>query len=172
MEDGDVGVRALEVADEVEVAARGGLRGALVCPPQPAGNPRRLAAGGTDLAAGLAGQRWLGFPPPPGASAEPYAVALRQLLAAHGLGEADILPIDSLTAQKRLAEAGFGLAILPESSLDEELRTGTLRAIDAPALTATIAVALIRRRGAFQSGAARALAAALTYWPQQPGPPR
>jgi DNA-binding transcriptional LysR family regulator len=135
-----------------------------VCPPG-----HRLATGGTDLAAALAGQRWLGFPPRPGAPADPYAVALRQLLAAHGLGDADILPIDSLTAQKRLAEAGFGLAILPESSLDEELRTGTLRAIDAPALTATIPVALIRRRSAFQSGAARALAAALTDWPQQPG---
>ena len=132
-----------------------------VCPP---GHP--LAAG--DTAAALAGQRWLGFPPRPGASADPYAVALRQLLAAHGLGDADFLPIDSLTAQKRLAEAGFGLAILPESSLDEELRTGTLRAIDAPALTATIPVVLIRRRSAFQSGAARALAAALTDWPQQP----
>src|SRR5262252_6567894 len=132
-----------------------------VCPP---GHP--LAAPGTDLAAALAGQRWLAFPSQPG---DPYAVALQQLLAAHGLGAAEILPIDSLTAQKRLAEAGFGLAILPESSLDEELRTGTLCAIDAPALTATIPVALIRRRSAFQSGAARALAAALTDWPQQPG---
>jgi len=134
-----------------------------VCPP---GHP--LTAGGTDLAAALAGQRWLAFPPRPGAP-DAYAVALQQLLAAHGLGAAEILPIDSLTAQKRMAEAGFGLAILPESSLDEELRTGTLRAIDAPALTATIPVALIRRRNAFQTGAARALAAALTDWPHKPG---
>jgi len=133
-----------------------------VCPP---GHP--LAAGGTDLAAALAGQRWLAFPPRPGAP-DAYAVALQQLLAAHGLGAAEILPIDSLTAQKRMAEAGFGLAILPESSLDEELRTGTLRAIDAPALTATIPVALIRRRNAFQTGAARALTAALTDWPHKP----
>jgi len=134
-----------------------------VCPP---GHP--LTAGGTDLAAALAGQRWLAFPPRPGAP-DAYAVALQQLLAAHGLGAAEILPIDSLTAQKRMAEAGFGLAILPESSLDEELRTGTLRAIDAPALTATIPVALIRRRNAFQTGAARALTAALTDWPHKPG---
>ena len=133
-----------------------------VCPP---GHP--LTAGGTDLAAALAGQRWLAFPPRPGAP-DAYAVALQQLLAAHGLGAAEILPIDSLTAQKRMAEAGFGLAILPESSLDEELRTGTLRAIDAPALTATIPVALIRRRNAFQTGAARALTAALTDWPHKP----
>src|SRR5215470_2190965 len=96
-----------------------------VCPP---GHP--LAAGGTDLAA-LAGQRWLAFPARPGAGGEPYA-AMQQLLAAHGLRDAEILPIDSLTAQKRMVEAGFGLAIVPESSLDEELRTGTLRMIDAP----------------------------------------
>ena len=99
-------------------------------------------------------------------------MALQQLLAAHGLGAAEILPIDSLTAQKRMAEAGFGLAILPESSLDEELRTGTLCAIDAPALTASIPVALIRRRNAFQTGAARALTAALTDWPRKPGTQR
>jgi len=133
-----------------------------VCSP---GHP--LAAGRTDAAAALGGQRWLTFPPPPGAPADVYAMALGQILAAHGLGGAEILPIDSLTAQKRMAEAGFGLAILPESSLDEELRTGTLCEIDAPTLTASIPVALIRRRNAFQAGAARALTAALTDWPHK-----
>jgi len=132
-----------------------------VCPPW-----HPLAAGETDLSTALGGQRWLAFPPRPGAPGDPYALAFQQLLAAHGLGSAEILPIDSLTAQKRMAEAGFGLAILPESSLDEELRTGTLAAIDAPALTATLPVALIRRRNAFQSGAARALTAALTDPPR------
>jgi DNA-binding transcriptional LysR family regulator len=131
-----------------------------VCPP---GHP--LADDQTDAGAALAGQRWLAFPSRPGASADPYAAALQQLLAARGLGAAEILPIDSLTAQKRMAEAGFGLAILPESSLDEELRTGTLRPINAPALTATIPVALIRRRNAFQNGAARALPEALMHGP-------
>jgi DNA-binding transcriptional LysR family regulator len=136
-----------------------------VCPP---GHP--LAASGTDHATALSGQRWLAFPP--GAPDDSYTVALQQLLAAHGLGAAEILPVDSLTAQKRMAEAGFGLAILPESSLEEELRTGTLRAIAAPALTASIPVALIRRRNAFQTGAARALIAALTDWPASPAPRR
>jgi hypothetical protein len=46
----------------------------------------------------LAGQRWLGFPPRSGARDEPYALALQQLLAAHGLGAAEIVPVDSLTA--------------------------------------------------------------------------
>jgi DNA-binding transcriptional LysR family regulator len=137
-----------------------------VCPPD-----HPVAAGGTDVAAALDGQRWLAFPAPPGAPADLYAMALQRLLAAHGLGASEILPIDSLTAQKRMAEAGFGLAILPESSLEEELRAGTLRAIDSPALTASIPVALIRRRSAFQSGAAQALTAALTEWPRTPGAP-
>jgi DNA-binding transcriptional LysR family regulator len=131
-----------------------------VCPP---GHP--LAGGQADLGAALAGQRWLAFPPRPGVPGDPYAMALRQLLAAHGLWAAEIVPVDSLTAQKRMAEAGFGLAILPESSLEEELRAGTLCAIDAPALAAAIPVALIRRRNAFQTGAARALTEALTDWP-------
>ncbi|HEY3957323.1 MAG TPA: LysR family transcriptional regulator [Streptosporangiaceae bacterium] len=135
-----------------------------VCPP---GHP--LAAGGPDLAAALAGQRWLAFPTGPGAPGDPYVAALWQLLAAHGLGTAEILPIDSLTAQKRMTEAGFGLAILPESSLDEELRTGSLCVIDTPVLTATIPVALLRRRNAFQTGAAQALAAALSDWPRDSG---
>ena len=140
-----------------------------LAPVRPPGPPR--AAVRTDAAAARDGQRWLAFPQPPGAPADLYTMALRQLLAANGVGAAEILPIDSLTAQKRMAEAGFGLAILPESSLDEELRTGTLCAIDAPALTASIPVALIRRRNAFQAGAAQALTAALTDWPDKPGTP-
>ena len=63
-----------------------------------------------------------------------------------------------------MVEAGFGLALLPESSVDEEIRAGTLCALRAPALRVTIPVALIHRRRAFQSGATRALAAMLSTW--------
>lgn len=135
-----------------------------VCTPE-----HPLADGRSDLRTALAGERWLCFPTRPGASGDAYAAALQQLLAAHGLGAAEIVPIDSLTAQKRMAEAGFGLAILPESSVDEELRTGSLRQISAPTLTTTIPVALLRRRNAFQSGAVQALAAALADWRQSSG---
>jgi DNA-binding transcriptional LysR family regulator len=75
------------------------------------------------------------------------------------------VPIDSLTAQKRMVEAGFGLAVLPASGIDEELRTGTLRVLRIPALRATNPVVLIHRRRAFLSGATRALIAELTAWP-------
>jgi DNA-binding transcriptional LysR family regulator len=129
-----------------------------VCPPD---HPLARATP-ADLAAALAAERWLTFPDPPGVPAEPYAAAVRQLLAGRGLISADIVPVDSLTAQKRMVEAGFGLAVLPESSLDEEFRAGTLRPLSAPGLTATIPVVLIRRRHAFISGAVRALITALT----------
>jgi DNA-binding transcriptional LysR family regulator len=112
--------------------------------------------------AAVAGERWLTFPYQPDNPSEPYGAAVRQALAGGGLGPAEIVPVDSLTAQKRLVEAGFGLAVLPESSLDEELRAGTLRQVSAPGLTATIPVVLIRRRHAFTSGAVRALVDALT----------
>ena len=47
------------------------------------------------------------------------------LFQTHGLGEIDWTPVDSLTAQKRLVEAGLGIALLSESNAAEELRYGT-----------------------------------------------
>jgi len=95
------------------------------------------------------------FPPRAGSSGEPYAAALASRLAVCGLTAAEIIPIDSLTAQKRMVEAGFGLALLPESSVDEELRTGTLRVLEDRAMRVTVPVVLLHRRRAYLSGAAR-----------------
>lgn len=39
-----------------------------------------------------------------------------------GVGSIIWTPVDSLTAQKRMIEAGFGIALLPESSLREEIK--------------------------------------------------
>ena len=86
--------------------------------------------------------------------------------------------IDSLTAQKRVVEIGFGLALLPKSSIQEELRLGTLAVIDAPRLRATIPVAVVHRRNGYLSGAAKALLALVSAVPitlARPGaaaPPR
>ena len=112
----------------------------------------------------LAGEAWITFPPRPGSSGEPYASALTHRLAACGLAAAEIIPIDSLTAQKRMVEAGFGLALLPESSVDEELRTETLRVLKVAAMRVTVPVVLVHRRRAYLSGAARELMAALRTW--------
>lgn len=122
----------------------------------------------------LAGERWITFPLRPGPAREPYASALERGLAMVGVSASEIIPIDSLTAQKRMVEAGFGLALLQESSVDEELRAGTLRTLPIPAMRVTIPVVLIHRRRAYLSGAAQALKAMLAAWPaatQTPGGP-
>jgi len=131
----------------------------LVCAPN-----HRLARARQIAPRALAGERWIAFPSRPGAAREPYASALAHGLAALGLDASEILPIDSLTAQKRMVEAGFGLALLPATSVDEELRAGTLRRLRVPAMRASIPVVLIHRRRAFLSGATRALVASLTAW--------
>jgi DNA-binding transcriptional LysR family regulator len=112
----------------------------------------------------LAAERWIGFPSGTGSASEPYVAAFEQRLAASGASTREVVAIDSLTAQKRMVEAGFGVALLPRSSVDEELRAGTLRVLAAPAMRVTIPVVLIRRRRAFQSGAARALATLIADW--------
>src|SRR5262249_47032776 len=112
----------------------------------------------------LSGEKWVAFPPRAGTGRDPYASALAQALAAAGLDASDIVPIDSLTAQKRMVEAGFGLARLPASSIRHEPRARTLCALRAPALRITVAIVLIHRRRAFQSGATRGLVSLLTDW--------
>ena len=69
-----------------------------------------------------AGERWIAFPAvrgrksfggcSSGSSPSPASTARRITL------------IDSLTAQKRLVEAGFGIALVPESSVRDEIRLG------------------------------------------------
>jgi DNA-binding transcriptional LysR family regulator len=133
-------------------------------------SPRhRLARARRLTPADLASEPWIGFPPRPGppGEPEPYTSALKQRLAVNALGAAEIIPIDSLTAQKRMVEAGFGLALLPRSSVDEELRAGTLHALPVPAMEATLEVVLIHRRRAYLSGAARQMIAELRAWPAQ-----
>jgi DNA-binding transcriptional LysR family regulator len=113
----------------------------------------------------LGPERWVAFPPRNDAFYEPYPWSLQNRLAAWGLSPAEIIPIDSLTAQKRMVEAGFGLALLPESSVDEELRTGTLHAMGIAGKSVTIPVVLIHRRRGYLSGAAKALMSELAAWP-------
>jgi hypothetical protein len=95
------------------------------------------------------------------ATGEGYAQMLTQRLAALGSSIAELIPTDSLTAQKRLVEAGFGLGLMPESSVQEELRLGTLRALPLSAMRLGVPVVLVHRRRAFLSGAARAVIAML-----------
>jgi DNA-binding transcriptional LysR family regulator len=109
----------------------------------------------------LAGERWIGFPPFPADRDSSGHVLARQLVRA-GLSAAEVVLIDSLTAQKRLAQAGFGLALVPASSVRDELRRGLLVALDVPAMRTVIPVFAIHRRHGYLNPAARALLDLLT----------
>ena len=114
----------------------------------------------------LAGERWVGFPQTPGEPGSGQTLA-RQLVRA-GLADPDITLIDSLTAQKRLAQAGFGLALVPESSVRDELRHGTLVSLDIPGMRTAIPITAIHRRNGYLSSAARMLLSLLTSGARQP----
>ncbi len=110
----------------------------------------------------LVGVPWVTFPVGTRSSGEPFARLVTRQLQRCGLDDAEIVAIDSLTAQKRLIEADFGLGLLPASSIEEEVRLGTLRVLPIPALETAAPVVVIHRRRAYLSGAVRRLLAMLT----------
>ncbi|MCA6109581.1 LysR family transcriptional regulator [Bradyrhizobium cenepequi] len=115
----------------------------------------RLADGCRHRASELCGERWVAFPTR--RSRESFVQFLERRLLAAGLESPEIIPIDSLTAQKRLVEAGFGIALLAESGIQEELRLKTLHKIDVPTLRSRVPVCVIHRRNGHLSPAARNL---------------
>lgn len=117
----------------------------------------RLVVGTPTETMALQGVPWIGFPPGIGSSGEAFARILAQQLLRHGLEDAEIIAIDSLTAQKRLIEADFGIGLLPASSIEEELRLGTVQVLPIAALQTTVPVMLIYRCRGYLSRAARRL---------------
>ncbi len=109
----------------------------------------------------LAGERWVGFPPVAG---DPNSSGhlLARLLAKAGIDPGNLTLIDSLTAQKRLAQAGFGLALVPESSVRDEIRQKVLITLDIPAMRAAIPITALYRKNGYLSPAAQALLKLLT----------
>jgi len=119
----------------------------------------------------LRGERWVAFPVLRGRM-DSFAHLVQRVLNAAGLDAMEIVAIDGVTAQKRLIEAGFGIGLLPESSIEEELRLGTLHRIDVPRLSAAVPVTLIHRKRAYLGGAVRALLAIIGGAPLRPRHPR
>lgn len=123
----------------------------VVCAPN-----HRLAGHAVGSLATLRDERWVAFPEIPG-QREIAASHVFGLFLALGLGEVAWTPVDSLTAQKRLVEAGFGVALMPGSSIAEERAAGTIAVIDAADLTAGVPVYAVTRRGGFLSAAAEGM---------------
>jgi DNA-binding transcriptional LysR family regulator len=108
----------------------------------------------------LADQRWIAFPEPPGRP-EVSAAYGRRVLEDAGITADRMLRIDSLTAQKRLIEAGFGIALVPDSSIREELAAGSLVVLDVAGLDLSLQVAVLTRRDGYLGAATRTLLAEL-----------
>lgn len=105
-------------------------------------------------------EHWLAFPERAELREVSAANFSAQMLA-HGIAEIDWTPVDSLTAQKRLIEAGFGIALLPESSIEEERRRKTLATIAVADLDVANPIVAITRKDGYLSPAARTLLALL-----------
>ena len=106
--------------------------------------------------ADLRGERWIAFPEIPGRR-EIAAAHVFALFLTHGLGEVVWTPVDSLTAQKRLVEAGLGIALLSQTHAAEELRFRSIATIRVGDLAAGQDIVAVTRRGGFLSAASQRL---------------
>ena len=120
----------------------------VVCAPE-----HRFAGRRVTRLAQLRDETWFDFPAVPGRR-EPSSQNVLVHFRTRGVGEVDWTPVDSLTAQKRLVETGFGLALLPESGVQEELLAATLSTIRVSDLKASNPVVAVTRKGGFLSAAA------------------
>ena len=123
----------------------------VVCAPDHPWAGRRVAK-----LAGLRHERWIAFPEVPGRR-EISASQICALFQTHGLGEVDWTPVDSLTAQKRLIESGFGIALLAPSTVADDLKARTIATIAVGDLAASHHIVAVTRRGGFLSAASRCL---------------
>ncbi len=119
------------------------------------GRGHKLAGKSVPSLATLRGERWLAFPLNP-ARTEAASHMQTQFLS-RGMGDVRWTPVDSLTAQKRLVEAGFGIALLPERSIAEERSAKTIATIRVGDLKAVNPVTAIVRKSGYLNAAAKRL---------------
>lgn len=117
----------------------------------------------------LAKERWLAFPVQP-RNGEAFAAHVFAQFAVRGIDRIDWIAIDSLTAQKRLVEAGFGIALLQADAIGEELARGDIALIRVGGLDAAVPVARVVRRGSYLGAAAQALLRELERPTRRPAP--
>ena len=95
----------------------------VVCAPDHA-----LAGRALKSLAPLGGEHWFAFTDAQ-THRESFADNIFSQFGALGIGTVRWTAVDSQTAQKRLIEAGFGIALLPQGAIEDELRAGTLATI-------------------------------------------
>ena len=102
---------------------------------------------------------------------ETFADNIFAQFQARGIGTISWTPLDSLTAMKRMIEAGLGVALMSENAIQEELETGSIATIPVADLRAAHPVYAVVRKGGYLSPAARHLLALLRNAPDLAGRP-
>ncbi len=97
----------------------------------------------------LLGLNWLSFPEPQKTTQCSFYQLTKNIISSTGIESPEIISIDSLSAQKRLIEANFGIGLLPLSSIEEELRLSSLKIVEHSLLKTTIDIYLIHRKSAY-----------------------
>lgn len=114
----------------------------------------RLAGRRVPSIAALRRERWLAFPRRSGRLDDSEALVAAHF-STHRIVDVEFTPVDSLTAQKRLVEAGYGIALVPESAIREERSGGTIAVIRVAGFKAANPVMLVTRRNGYLSPASR-----------------
>ena len=138
----------------------------------------RFAAAGRIKMTELAGEQLVQFD-----RTSSYHDLTSALFVTAGVSPAGTMELDNIDAAKKMVEQGFGVALLPQTSVADELEAGTLaevELVDAPPVRRKI-VAITRRDAGPPAGQAKAFLATfeeirdeLTSRPRRPGaaPPR
>ncbi len=104
--------------------------------------------------AALRHENWLAFPRRPRAADDAEAIIAAHFVT-HQIFDVAFTPVDSLTAHKRLIEAGYGIALLSESAIREERARGSIAVISVQGFKAANPVKLVTRKEGYLSPGAR-----------------
>lgn len=94
---------------------------------------------------------WIMFPLGEGSSGEPLAVRAMEALTTADIRPGHIVRIDGLSAQKRLVAADFGLALMQESAVADELAAGTIQRIETDLIQIDFPIHLVLRKHRYTS---------------------
>lgn len=130
-----------------------------------AANPTSLIDTGTSTPSQLAACPWIMFPTGEGSSGEPIAIRVLESLISAGIRPTHVTRIDGLSAQKRLVAADFGLAVMQESAVVDELAAGTVQQISPDRLRVDFPIYLITRKHGYESPLREKLVAELGQIP-------
>lgn len=115
-----------------------------------AANPTTLLDVNEATREDLAACPWILFPTGADSSGEPIANRVLEGLTGAGIRPAHITRIDGLSAQKRLVASDFGLAVMQESAVVDELAAGTIQQVSADWLQVEFPIHLVTRKHGYE----------------------